>query len=111
MLSFDGNETNNQNPRKRYNGVYKHKLGAKVEVISYGFLVYQPKDEPNYADRPIYSTDDEGYTYDIFPQWIGLQGEILEVIPHYLGTRYLVSTPGDPREYYHDQLKNIETNG
>lgn len=84
----------------------KFKIDDTLEIVKYGFLVYQPKSEPKRSEV-IYSEDDEGYATDLYPEWIGLQGEVLEIVPTVKGTKYLLSTPGDPRELYEDQLIKI----
>ena len=82
---------------------HKFKIDDIVEVINYGLLVYKSKNEQLPISREVYNSDDEGYCYDIFPHLVGEVGQIQEIV----GDKYLVTTPGDPQEYYEDQLKKI----
>ena len=71
----------------------KFKIDDVLEVVNYGFLIYQPKDEPNANGYDIYNQDDEGYTVDIYPEWIGLTGRVIEIHDTPKGKKYSLSTP------------------
>ena len=88
-------------------------LGQRVRIVNYGHLVYQTNDEPRPANKTPYNTDDEGATYDIFPELIGRTGIVKRSFRNRVtGERqYHVEVSHCRVKYfYEDQLEAVENN-
>ena len=84
----------------------KFRPGDDVKIIKYGFLIYQTHDEPIPPGRSPYNFDDEGAIFDIFPEFIGRKGNVVEIKEVPLkGFVYTLDIPTNIKTFYEDQLE------
>lgn len=93
----------------------KYPINSKVRIVNYGLLRYYEKGTKHPKGIPPYNTDDNGACYDMLPELIGREGQVIGYYRSALGEQaYKVNIPGSNRDiFFWDQLKmisNMKTN-